>query len=165
MSAQSVEDQIRTRIEEFVDELTRLVRESALSAFEQALGTARPAANAAKRKPPARAASAPPAGGGRGRASAASIVERVSAEPGLRVDELAKGLGTTSATLQPLVRQLLQTGDLRTEGQRRGTRYFPGDGTPPAAATGRKKKRAARKGRRKAARKAGRRKTAAKSAA
>lgn len=162
MPAASIEEQIRERIEQFVDELTQLVRESAMSAVSEALGESVGA-------PRARGGAARPrmerARGGRrsgGRRTGPELLAFVSANPGMRVDEIATAMGTTSKGLQPAIKQLLADGALTKEGQRRGTRYFMGSGEVGSAASAapvRKKKRGKRKASRK--KKRGARKTGA----
>lgn len=53
------------------------------------------------------------------------IVRVVQDNPGRRVEELSNVLGAPSKELAAPIKKLIAAGQLRTEGQRRGTRYFP----------------------------------------
>ena len=85
-------------------------------------------------------------------AVAAKILAYVKAKPGQRLEEIGRGLGVETAGLKRPVQVLFGTGQLRTEGQKRGTRYFAGGKGSSAKANA--AKAAARKG---TGRKAGKR--------
>ena len=111
-------------------------------------------------RPPA----AQPSTGRRTRRSAASletvgakVVAFVKANPGLRLEEIGRGLGADTAGLKLPVKELMGSGRLRTEGQKRGTKYFVGGGTGGRKAAKRGKAKAKRKARKAPARKAGKR--------
>jgi len=69
---------------------------------------------------------------------------------------VAHALGTDTAGLKLPVRELMGSGRLRTEGQKRGTKYFAGGGKRRKAKAAKKARKA---GRRKVARKARRKAT------
>jgi hypothetical protein len=50
----------------------------------------------------------------------------VKANPGLRVEEINKQLGTTTKDLALPIRKLLGNGMISSKGRRRATQYFPG---------------------------------------
>ena len=52
------------------------------------------------------------------------MLEQVRATPGIRVEQLAEKLARPSAELKPVVAKLVASGELRKQGQRRGTRYY-----------------------------------------
>lgn len=54
------------------------------------------------------------------------IVSFVTKNPGLRVEQINKQLGTTTKALQLPIRKLLASGALKSKGNRRATAYFPG---------------------------------------
>ncbi|MCK6449179.1 MAG: DNA-binding protein [Planctomycetes bacterium] len=136
MATPTLDQQIRSRIEAFVDELATLVRNSALESIQNALGAA-PA-----RKPGRpRAAVAPAAGAairrraprrGRGEkrspaeldALAAKFLSYVKANPGNSIERIGKAIEIDTKELKLPVSKLLDEKKLKTTGQRRGTKYF-----------------------------------------
>lgn len=122
---------LRARVDAFVDDLNVLIREAALLAVHQALGVS------AKRGPgrPRGAAKAPAAkrGGKRAKrdpqavlAMADKVHAAIKAKPGQSVEQIGKGLGMPTKALTLPIRKLLDAKRVKTKGQRRGTRYFPG---------------------------------------
>jgi hypothetical protein len=94
------------------------------------------------------------------------VMAYIRANPGQRLEELGRGLRTDTAGLKRPIQVLVAGGKLRTEGQKRGTKYFAGGGgrgkvkaakragrkagrRGKARKAGRKAKRVAKKGRRK----------------
>lgn len=67
----------------------------------------------------------------RGRARGSSrpdpdaLIKFVKSKPGSNSEQLSAALGTDAASMRPVMHELIAAGKLRTEGQRRGTRYFP----------------------------------------
>jgi len=61
-----------------------------------------------------------------GRPDADSLLKYVKSNPGTRSEELTAALGTTAASIRPVMHELIAAGRVRTEGQRRGMRYFAG---------------------------------------
>jgi hypothetical protein len=165
----AVDTQIRTTIDQFVAEISQLVRQAAVEAVSGALGQGGGSAptrrKAATRAPTRRKAGRKP-GHPKGKrvrrssadleAQGAEILAHVRANPGTRMEGISAALGTATKDLQRPVRELIESGKLRTEGQRRGTQYFA-DGearkkkTTRKKATRRKAKRAKRKTTKKAA--------------
>lgn len=164
----NLENEIRARVDSFVGELSALVRQAALDSIRAAIAGGSAAQPA--RRPAARAANAasaaPSVPGRRGRRPSAqseqaaqTLLAHVQANPGQRLEEIGAALKLPTQILKGPAGRLLRAGALRTEGQRRGTRYFPGSGKPAAAAgakrgrkPGRKPAKAGRKGRRRARR-------------
>lgn len=54
------------------------------------------------------------------------LLAAIAGHPGCRTEELNTVLGTKTAQIAPLLRRLVADKQVRTEGARRGTRYFPG---------------------------------------
>lgn len=52
------------------------------------------------------------------------VLARVRSNPGERVEQLARALGTTTRELMQPVKRLILAGSLTTRGQKRGTRYY-----------------------------------------
>jgi len=159
MNTQQLDAAIRAQIDQFLVSISALVRQAAVEAVREALedgavpatrdpGRPRKAAGTTPKAPGRRAAAAKP--GRRVRRSSADV-EKVAAEvlayvrshPGERLEEIGRGLGTDTAGLKRPIQGLLAAGELRTEGQKRGTRYFPG--VPGAATSEKSSKRADRK--------------------
>ena len=150
MPLSTIDSQIQARIDEFVQELSGLIREAALEAVQEALGgTATPAKRgpgrrkgvtrkkAAKRGGRKKAAkratrkTSKKAGARKKRSSAAvqKIAERalahVKKKPGVGAIEIAKALRMTSKDVQRPLQILMAEKKVRTTGQRRGTKYHP----------------------------------------
>ena len=155
MPRQNTDSAIRARVDDFVNELSDLIRQAALEAVEESLmGRARPArsssagtatrASAGGRKKRGRR-------GGRSKAGAdpQKILSFVAKSPeGARVEEMARELGLSSESIKPTVAALLAAKQVRREGKARGTRYFVGGGGASSGVgrkKGRRKKKAARR--------------------
>ncbi len=156
--SQNIESEIRSLVDSFVNEISTRVRQATLDSLRQAIeGSAggaprrgRPAARAAR----SAAAAAPGTPGRRGRKPSAASVQAaadlqafVSSNPGLRLEEIGTALGQDTKGLKGPAARLVRDGILRTEGARRGTRYFPGSGKPARGAKGKRGRKAGRKGR------------------
>ncbi len=141
----ATESQIKARIAEFVQELELAVRKNTLDALKDALGG---------RAAPARRGRPPGSKRGSGRATdsaglAAKIAAQVRSSPGQSVGEIVKGVGAKPAVVKKTIKAMLDAGELRKAGQKRGTRYYPpGAGRLPGAVA---KKAKARKAKRRAA--------------
>src|SRR5688572_23162600 len=83
-------------------------------------------------------------------ATAAKVLVYVRSNAGQRLEEIGKGLRTATAGLKRPIQVLVAEGKLRTEGQKRGTRYFAGGRGGPG-------RKAVKKAGRRGARKAGKR--------
>jgi hypothetical protein len=152
------EQMIAHRVQAFVTEITELARQQALETLSTALvaggGRGRGAGRA---KNGAVAARGPRRGRDRGgnrrspeeidRASQALLSE-IQSNPGLRVEQIGRALGAATKDLSLPLKKLLSQRLVRSEGQRRATRYFPGGS---ARAGGRGKGRGKGRGRRRAA--------------
>jgi hypothetical protein len=57
-----------------------------------------------------------------------SFLEYVTKNPGLRIEQINKELGTTTKDLQLPIRKLLADGAIKAKGKKRSTAYFPGEG-------------------------------------
>ena len=54
----------------------------------------------------------------------------VKSNPGLRIEQINKQLGTSTKDLQLPIRKLIADGAVKAKGEKRSTQYFPGEGTP-----------------------------------
>ena len=124
-------------VQGFVAQITELARRAALDTLESAFGGKAGRAGSA----PAVAAMAPPgvarAGrprGGRGAKRTPADLEALSekfaafvkANPGLRIEQINKELGTTTKDLALPIRKLIADKEISAKGQKRSTTYFPG---------------------------------------
>ena len=116
-------------VQGFVAQITELARRAALDTLESAFGSKA-----------ARGASAGAAGqvgrprGGRGAKRTAADLEALSGKfasfvksnPGLRIEQINKELGTTTKDLALPIRKLISEGMIKAKGKKRSTTYFPG---------------------------------------
>jgi predicted transcriptional regulator len=64
------------------------------------------------------------------------FVQFVQENPGLRIEQINKQLGTSTSALALPIRKLLASGDISVKGQKRSTAYFAGKrAAEPAART------------------------------
>ena len=173
MAQSKLDTQIRDRITAFVDELAGLVRAAAIESVTEALegDGAAPVRRRGPGRPRKGTARKEAAGRPRGRrarrssgdvdATAAAVASHVRSNPGQTVTEIGDALGMSSKDLKLPIQKLLGEKQVRTTGQRRGTRYHPAGGRGSAgkkAGAPRRKKKAGRK-------KAGKKRTARKKTA
>lgn len=120
-----LEREIRDRIEAFLSEISELVQAQALAAVQEVFGdeAGRAARRASAARAPARNVRRP-APLRRAAVDAATVLDHVRAHEGERIEQIAEALGTTTRELKAPLSELLASKALRTEGQRRGTRYF-----------------------------------------
>jgi hypothetical protein len=140
------DSRITKLVNTFVADLTALAREAARSTLDEALESSlgRSAGRAAKA--PRAAASA---GGRRAPGEKRSpgelakiqdkVLAFVASSPGLRIEQINAALGTSTTDLALPLRKLVADGAIKTEGQRRATKYFPGTGQRSSPRRGRKK--------------------------
>jgi hypothetical protein len=147
------QSQINKLVDQFVSQVTAVARQAAMDTLTAALGAA------AGRRAAALGGAAPVAGRGAGRRPKGakrpqSEIERTKARvqefilnnPGLRIEQINKELGTSTRDLALPLRKLIADGAVRTEGEKRSTQYFPGEGggrgkSEGAAAPRRRKKK------------------------
>jgi hypothetical protein len=127
----SVESDIRSRVEAFVEEITTMIRTSALEVVSEALGEGgtRPAARGRAR------AVAPVVSSGRRSKGAKrdprmlqaltdKLGDYIKKNPGLRIEQIGKALGTPTKDLALPVKKLIAGKKIATKGQKRATTYF-----------------------------------------
>jgi hypothetical protein len=122
-------------VQGFVAQITELARRAAIDTLESAFG-----GRASRGAPPAAATLAANLGrvgrprGGRGAKRSSADLEALSerfasfviANPGLRIEQINKQLGTTTKDLALPIRKLISEGRIKAKGQKRSTTYFPG---------------------------------------
>lgn len=122
-----IDAKIRACVDAFVAELTGLIREAALEKVAEAItgGTV----TRGRTRVGARASSAR-TGGKRTsdqiEAQRHQIASYVAKNPGLGVEGIASGLGTTSKELTLPIKKMLAAKELTRKGHKRATKYFPG---------------------------------------
>ena len=136
MAKNSVNDRIRSRVEAFAEELSALIRDSAMETVRDALGGGGSAPRRGGRGGRAAAASsAPVRGGGRrekGQKRDPEEIERltgrlldyIKGNGGQRIEQIAAGMGTVTKELNLPVKKLIAQKSLKTKGQKRATQYF-----------------------------------------
>jgi hypothetical protein len=128
-------------VNNFVAQISELARRAALGTLEAAFGGqgGRGAAMApvAIGMPASGARVGRPRGGRGAKRTSADIeamsqqvVSFVKANPGLRIEQINKALGTTTKDLALPIRKLVADHVLTSKGQKRSTTYFPGRRAP-----------------------------------
>ena len=130
------EQQINQRVQSFVAEIAELARRQALETLSTALAGAglldrgRGGRNGAGRRG-ARAAAAT-SGGRRSPdqidSTCQALMGEIGSNPGQRIEQIGSAIGMRTKDLALPIRKLIAQKQIRTEGQRRATRYFPGAG-------------------------------------
>ena len=114
---------IQRLVDSFVAQITELANRAAVEGLQQALG-----------KRPGRSGSLRLSGRGRGQKRTSDELEKTSDDflafvaknPGLRIEQINKQLGTSTKDLALPIRKLISEGYLKAKGKKRSTTYFPG---------------------------------------
>lgn len=151
MPTSPLEASVRALVEDFVRDITELVRTAAFEALEEALsgteqvafvrgnakGTRLPIREltpAPPRRLPAESTSIAESGAPVDVSTLAeSIVTELTAEPGLRAEELKRRLAVEPAAVKQALAALLGAGRIQASGRARGTRYSVVSEPQPAA--------------------------------
>ncbi len=115
--------ELQALVDDFVAELSDLAKRIAIEQLKTAFGTgAQPAAPLASTSPPR---------AGRARrghreieALRDKLLASIAEQPGRRAEDINTALGTSTPQIAQPLRQLVAEQLVRTEGTRRGTRYF-----------------------------------------
>ena len=146
--------QIRKRIDAFVSELTRLVREAALDAVTNALkqpldiaslrrlGRTRTGATTRRRGGRSRSGKRPDA---EIESTSRQLLDYVADHPGQGIEQIAKALGTQSKLLTLPIKRTIAAGQLVSKGHKRATRYFVPAAKGAAKVTPKRKTKRAKK--------------------
>lgn len=136
MPTQNIDQEIRTRIDSFLLELSGLVKQAALESVHEALGQ-----DAPPRRGPGRPGKVAMRPGSRPRKlatrglrgkrtseqvdeTAARLLAHVRSKPGQRLEEIGAELKTATKILKLPIAKLMASKKLKTKGQKRGTKYF-----------------------------------------
>ena len=132
------QNEMNHAVQGFVAQIAELARRAALDTLESAFGSRGGGRNGGGRATAAAiTAGAGRAGrprGGRGAKRSAADLEHLSekfatfvkANPGLRIEQINKELGTTTKDLALPIRKLIADSKITAKGQKRSTTYFPG---------------------------------------
>ena len=150
-----LEQRLNELVSSFINDISKLARQTALDTLSQALAGVGGTVVSDLRLPGGRRGRK--AGGGasssarraKGAKRAPDEIEKLKDQvhnhikdhPGERIEQINAHLGTTTADLSLPLKKLIADGAVRTEGDRRATKYFPGEGTPKAAGRKRRKKK------------------------
>ena len=145
MPQSTTDAQIRARVDQFVTELSGLIREAALESVSEAI--ARSGLGPAPHRTTKKKASRKKAG--RRRASSGAdladpVLAHIKANPGSRAEEIARTLGANGEDVKRALQGLKAAGAVKARGKARGTNYVAA-GRGGGGAT-RKKKAARKKG-------------------
>ncbi|HEY0993944.1 MAG TPA: hypothetical protein VGD80_43105 [Kofleriaceae bacterium] len=124
-------------VESFVAQITELARRAAMNTLESAFGGRAGRAGGARAALASALTAAARVGrprGGRGAKRTAEDIEALSskfasfvkANPGLRIEQINKELGTTTKDLALPIRKLIAERMISAKGNKRSTAYFPG---------------------------------------
>ena len=134
MAKNSVNDRIRSRVEAFAEELSALIRDSAMETVRDALGGAAPRRGARGGRAAAAASVAPARAGRREKGQkrdpgeierlTGRLLDYIKGNAGQRIEQIAAGMGTVTKELNLPVKKLIAQKSLKTKGQKRATQYF-----------------------------------------
>jgi hypothetical protein len=131
--ANAIDDNIRSSVDAFVQELTSLVRQSVLESVETAFG----GGARVRRSPgrPRKAAGTARIGGARRKGQKRSpseiqelqnrLLAAITKSPGQRKEQLGAALGAASKDLMLVTNKLLADRAIRKRGVKRATKYYP----------------------------------------
>lgn len=115
---------IQRLVDNFVAQITELANRAAVEGLAQAIGKRGGRAGAIRLT----------GGRGRGQKRTSDELEKTSDDflafvtknPGLRIEQINKQLGTSTKDLALPIRKLIAEGYLKAKGKKRSTTYFPG---------------------------------------
>jgi len=120
----NLQSDIQRLVDGFVAQITELANRAAIEGLQQAVGRTAGKAGSIR------------IGRGRGKGAkrSATELEKTSEElfsfvvknPGLRIEQINKQLGTTTKDLALPIRKMLADGSLKSKGKKRSTVYFAG---------------------------------------
>lgn len=117
-------------VNDFVAQVTEIAKRAALDTLGTALGSAssvkRGSNGAFSRHAGISLGRGVKRGADQLEKTAASFHNYVAANPGLRIEQINKQIGLTTAELALPIRKLIASGQIKTKGQKRSTTYFAG---------------------------------------
>jgi hypothetical protein len=149
-----IERRINELVSNFINDITKLARQAAHDTLSQALAGVGGAVVSDLRLPLGRrgkkgrgvfALSRRPKGAKRPAGEITQLKDAVYAHikehPGERIEQINGHMGTRTSDLALPLKKLIADGAVRTEGDRRATRYFPGDGQPKGGGAKKRRKK------------------------
>jgi hypothetical protein len=130
------QNEMNRAVEAFVNQISDLARQAAMQTLESAFGGGGQRRVAVASAAPVAKVGRPPGGRGAKRTSedlealSSQVASFVKANPGLRIEQINKALGTTTKDLALPIRKLLGESVITSKGQKRATTYFPGRRAP-----------------------------------
>jgi len=116
-------------VEAFAGELAALLRESAVETVRAALGESGGGRRARAGRAVGAVSASRTKGAKRPPQEIAKLTSRlrdyVKSHPGQRIEQIAKGMGTSTRELNLPAKKLLSQKAIRTRGEKRATKYFP----------------------------------------
>lgn len=122
----NLQSDIQRLVDGFVAQVTELARRAAITTLESALGGGGRGGSGGGLR----------IGRGRGRGAKRTgdeleklsddFLAFVNKNPGLRIEQINKQLGTTTKDLALPIRKMIADGTLKVKGKKRSTAYFPG---------------------------------------
>jgi len=141
MANTSVSEQVRARVESFVDELSELIRQSAMDTVQKALAgggdvsTGRGRRGAGPGRRGAGAGAGPKAARMREKGAKRSpdeleklttqLLAHIKSNAGQRIEQIAQGMNVSTKELNLPAKKLLAKKVIKTKGHKRATQYFP----------------------------------------
>jgi len=119
----NLQSDIQRLVDNFVSQVTDLARQAAMDGIANALGRGRGTSTGSVRLSRGRGAKRTADELVKlGDAFAAYVVKN----PGMRIEQINKQLGTTTKDLQLPIRKMIADGILKVKGKKRSTQYFAG---------------------------------------
>ncbi len=123
----NLQSDIQRLVDDFVSQVTELARRAAMDTLESALGRGSRGGGSSGGLRLGRAR-------GRGAKRTGDELEKLSSDflafvaknPGLRIEQINKQLGTTTKDLALPIRKMIADGTVKVKGKKRSTAYFPG---------------------------------------
>ncbi len=126
--------EINRVVQGFVAQISDLARRAAIDTLESALGRGVRTVGSSFGRGSAAAGASRSRGRGAKRSSNElekmqdSFLAFVTKNPGMRIEQINKQLGTTTKDLALPIRKLIADGSLKVKGKKRSTQYFAGEG-------------------------------------
>jgi hypothetical protein len=141
MANTSVSEQVRARVESFVDELSELIRQSAMDTVQKALAGGGDVTPRRGRRgmgaglPTGRRGAAPKSTRPREKGAKRSpdelekltsqLLTHIKSNAGQRIEQIAQGMNVSTKELNLPAKKLLAKKAIKTKGHKRATQYFP----------------------------------------
>lgn len=152
-----IQREINDRIDAFVTDITELAKKAAYETLSSALEHGLTGTGDGRRVPKLAAPTTRRRRKGGKRSpdeiaeTADALLEYIQKNPGMRMEAIAKAMGSSTKDLTLPIKKLLSAHKVKVEGQKRATSYYPSSANGSSAASGAKTTKAKRRGRRKKA--------------